>query len=119
MTTLVFHCCFCHVIGHSLAVIWHSLACNLSTVSSSRVDPPCENALQAEKKALAEELDLALRHLAEAEAAKRVETARPGTPAKRLAQLQSQLDAARYGSLTTDDCEQAMVTLSAGLMSLC
>ncbi|KAK9833096.1 hypothetical protein WJX74_007069 [Apatococcus lobatus] len=50
---------------------------------------------EAEKKALAEELDLALRRLAEAESAKRVEGARPGTPAKRLAQLQSQLDSAR------------------------
>ncbi|KAK9865934.1 hypothetical protein WJX84_003584 [Apatococcus fuscideae] len=50
---------------------------------------------EAEKKALAEELDLALRRLAEAESAKQVEGARPGTPAKRLAQLQSQLDSAR------------------------
>ena len=51
---------------------------------------------QAEKKALADELDLAMRRLAEAETVKRVEAARPGTPAKRLAQLQSQLDTARY-----------------------
>ena len=50
---------------------------------------------QAEKKARAEELDLALRRLAEAETAKQLEGACPGTPAKRLAQLQSQLDAAR------------------------